>query len=134
MIKITEQPGPYRHLEKMPIEAITSAINKEDQSVPLAIEKALTQINNLIHAIIGKLTSGGRLAAINIAAKRATPQAAWLCREAKNAIPDNLSDLLAPPRRRALHETESHPTTSPVRSARFRCYNASCADGNYSLS
>jgi N-acetylmuramic acid 6-phosphate etherase len=61
MIKITEQPGPYRHLEKMAVEAITAAINQEDQSVPVAIQKALPQINRLIQAIIGKLTGGGRM-------------------------------------------------------------------------
>src|SRR5665647_2301878 len=61
MIRITEQPSKYRHLEKMPVEQITADINHEDQTVAVVIEKALPQINQLIHAIISKLKSGGRM-------------------------------------------------------------------------
>lgn len=61
MTVITEQPSKYRHLEKMSIEEITSHINNEDKSVPLAIEKALPQLNELIAVIVDKLKNGGRL-------------------------------------------------------------------------
>lgn len=61
MIRITEQPSKYRHLEKVPVEQITADINHEDQTVAVVIEKALPQINQLIHAIISKLKSGGRM-------------------------------------------------------------------------
>jgi N-acetylmuramic acid 6-phosphate etherase len=61
MQRITEQPSKYRHLEKMSVEEITSNINKEDQTVALAVEKALPQINTLIKAIVSKLIDGGRL-------------------------------------------------------------------------
>ena len=61
MIKITEQPSKYRHLEKMPVEEITAAINQEDKTVAFAIEKALPRINQLIKAIVEKLKSGGRI-------------------------------------------------------------------------
>lgn len=58
---ITEQPSPYRHLEKMPVEEIISTINKEDKTVALAVEKCLPQIENLINAVTDKMLAGGRL-------------------------------------------------------------------------
>jgi N-acetylmuramic acid 6-phosphate etherase len=61
MVKITEQPSLYRHLESKSIAELTSFINNEDKKVALAIEKALPQINNLIEAIVNKLQNGGRL-------------------------------------------------------------------------
>ena len=60
-IRITEQPSNYRHLEKMPIGEILENINKEDKSVPLAIEKAIPAIEKLVAAITDKMLSGGRL-------------------------------------------------------------------------
>ena len=35
--KITEEQGPYRHLEKMSIHELLTFINKEDQQVPVAV-------------------------------------------------------------------------------------------------
>jgi N-acetylmuramic acid 6-phosphate etherase len=61
MLKITEQESNYRHLEKMSVEEITKNINKEDQSVALAIEHALPAINDLINTIVDKISTGGRL-------------------------------------------------------------------------
>lgn len=61
MLKITEQSSNYRHLEKMSVEEITKNINKEDQTIAFAIERALPSINNLINAIIIKISGGGRL-------------------------------------------------------------------------
>lgn len=61
MIKITEQPSIYRNLEKMPVEEITANINREDQAVASTIKEALPHINQLIHAIVSKLKTGGRL-------------------------------------------------------------------------
>ena len=61
MIKITEQPSKYRNLEKMTVEEITANINREDETVALAIKKALPQINQLIHAIISQLKNGGHM-------------------------------------------------------------------------
>ena len=59
--RITEQLSKHRHLEKMSIEEITSRINKEDQTIAFAIEKALPTLNNLIDAIVKKLKAGGRM-------------------------------------------------------------------------
>jgi N-acetylmuramic acid 6-phosphate etherase len=61
MIKITEQPSAYRNLEQKSIEEITTWINQEDKTVPLAVEKALPQIQALIGAIVDKLAQGGRM-------------------------------------------------------------------------
>lgn len=61
MIKITEQPSLYRHLETKSIAELTTFINNEDKKVALAIEKALPQINNLIEAVVNKLQNGGRM-------------------------------------------------------------------------
>src|SRR3954468_16851642 len=61
MTRITEQPSPHRHLEKMTIAEITGRINREDQTVAVAIEKALPSINALIEEIVRKLRSGGRM-------------------------------------------------------------------------
>lgn len=60
MIKITEQPSRYRHLEKMTVAEITSAINSEDKTVGVAIEQVLPSINSLIEAIVEKIKAGGR--------------------------------------------------------------------------
>ncbi|MFT3746742.1 MAG: N-acetylmuramic acid 6-phosphate etherase [Agriterribacter sp.] len=60
-IKITEQPSPYRHLEKMTIAEILANINKEDKTVPDAIEHAIPQIEKLVNAAVDKMLAGGRL-------------------------------------------------------------------------
>lgn len=60
-IKITEQPSPYRHLEKMPVEDLLMHINREDQTVPFAIEKVLPEISALVNILADKMLAGGRL-------------------------------------------------------------------------
>ncbi|MGJ8550677.1 N-acetylmuramic acid 6-phosphate etherase, partial [Winogradskyella wichelsiae] len=60
-IKTTEQDSNYNNLENMSINEIIHSINKEDQSVPLAVEKALPQIEALSLQIVNKLKEGGRL-------------------------------------------------------------------------
>jgi N-acetylmuramic acid 6-phosphate etherase len=59
--KVTEQPGPYRHLEKMSIQDLLVNINNEDKLVPVAVEKAIPQIEKLAAAISDKMLAGGRL-------------------------------------------------------------------------
>src|SRR4249920_3987706 len=59
--KITEEQGPYRHLEKMSIQELLTFINKEDQQVPLAVSLAIPQIEKLTEIITDKMLSGGRL-------------------------------------------------------------------------
>lgn len=60
-VRITEEPSKYRHLDKMSIDEILVNINKEDQTVPLAVEKAIPQIKLLTEAVADKMLSGGRL-------------------------------------------------------------------------
>ncbi len=60
-IKTTEQDSLYDNLENMSINNLLININKEDKTVPLAVEKALPQIEKLIHQVVNKLKSGGRL-------------------------------------------------------------------------
>lgn len=59
--KITEQESPYHHLEKMPVAELLAHINKEDQTVPLAVQQAIPQIEKLIEAVSDKMLMGGRL-------------------------------------------------------------------------
>ncbi|MFK7000477.1 N-acetylmuramic acid 6-phosphate etherase [Flavobacterium oreochromis] len=59
--KTTEQASKYEHLEKMSIHDLLTNINNEDKTVPLAIEKALPQIEALISQIVEKMKIGGRL-------------------------------------------------------------------------
>jgi N-acetylmuramic acid 6-phosphate etherase len=59
--KTTEQSSKYEHLEKMSVQELLSNINQEDKTVPLAVEKALPQIENLVTEIVSKMKLGGRL-------------------------------------------------------------------------
>ena len=60
-IKTTEQSSKYNHLEKMSVSELLTNINNEDQSVPLAVKKALPQVEALTQQIVNKLRNGGRL-------------------------------------------------------------------------
>jgi len=59
--KTTEQSSKYEHLEKMSIAELLSNINNEDKTVPLAVEKALPQIESLVSKVVEKMKLGGRL-------------------------------------------------------------------------
>src|SRR6476619_4552440 len=59
--KVTEQPRTYRNLEQMSIGELLTNINKEDKTVPYAVEKAIPQIKKLVGAITDKMLAGGRL-------------------------------------------------------------------------
>lgn len=61
MEKITESSSPYRHLEKMSIRELLVNINAEDQTVPLAVEKAIPAIEALVQSVVPKMREGGRL-------------------------------------------------------------------------
>lgn len=60
-IKTTEQESNYNHLEKMSVTELLTNINSEDKAVPLAVEKAIPQIEILVNQIVEKLQNGGRL-------------------------------------------------------------------------
>jgi len=59
--KTTEQSSKYEHLETMSVQELLSNINQEDRTVPLAVEKALPQIEHLVTQIVAKMKLGGRL-------------------------------------------------------------------------
>lgn len=60
-LRVTESPSVYRHLEKKSVDELIGLINQEDQSVAVQIKRALPQISQLIKAIVGKVSTGGRL-------------------------------------------------------------------------
>jgi N-acetylmuramic acid 6-phosphate etherase len=60
-VKVTEQESHYHDLEKMSISELLVAMNTEDQGVPLAVAKAIPQIEKLVAAIYPKMERGGRL-------------------------------------------------------------------------
>ena len=59
--KVTEQDSKYEQLEHMSISQLISHINNEDKTVPIAVEKAIPQIETLITIVSKKLKAGGRL-------------------------------------------------------------------------
>lgn len=59
--KTTEADSNYNNLEQMSVQELLVSINNEDKTVPLAIEKALPQIEQLIQQVVLKLKAGGRL-------------------------------------------------------------------------
>jgi N-acetylmuramic acid 6-phosphate etherase len=60
-IKTTESDSHYNHLEKMSVRDLLLNINKEDRTVPIAIEKVIPQIEALVNIIVERLKNGGRL-------------------------------------------------------------------------
>lgn len=59
--RTTEQASKYNHLEKMSTKQLVTLINKEDDTVPKAVKKALPQIEKLIDATYARMKMGGRL-------------------------------------------------------------------------
>jgi N-acetylmuramic acid 6-phosphate etherase len=59
--KTTEQSSKYEHLEQMSVVEVLHNINTEDKTVPLAVEKALPQIEALVIQLVSKMKLGGRL-------------------------------------------------------------------------
>ncbi|RIV22159.1 N-acetylmuramic acid 6-phosphate etherase [Fibrisoma montanum] len=58
---ITETTSHYDHLESMSVHELLTNINKEDKTVPLAVEKAIPQIESLVTQIVARMKEGGRL-------------------------------------------------------------------------
>ncbi len=59
--KTTEQSSRYEQLEKMPVADLLANINNEDKTVPIAVGKALPQIEVLVQEVVSKLKNDGRL-------------------------------------------------------------------------
>lgn len=60
-MNVTESESNHNHLEQMSVKELLSNINKEDQSVPLAVEKIIPQIEALVKEIVPRMEKGGRL-------------------------------------------------------------------------
>ena len=58
---ITESDSHYDKLEEMSVRELLENINREDKTVPLAVEKAIPQIEALATAVVDKMKLGGRL-------------------------------------------------------------------------
>jgi N-acetylmuramic acid 6-phosphate etherase len=61
LIKVTEASSHYNNLEEMSTFDLLFNMNKEDKTVPLAVEKVIPQIEKLVEIITDKMVDGGRL-------------------------------------------------------------------------
>jgi N-acetylmuramic acid 6-phosphate etherase len=61
MQKTTEKDSNYDGLDKMSITELLTNMNKEDKTVPHAIEKVIPSIEKLVEVIVAKMEVGGRL-------------------------------------------------------------------------
>lgn len=61
MKKTTETESKYKALEKMTVRELLVNINKEDKTVPLAVQKVIPKIEKLVNLIVKKIQQGGRL-------------------------------------------------------------------------
>jgi N-acetylmuramic acid 6-phosphate etherase len=60
-VKTTEEDSYYDELEKMSVNELLSNMNKEDKTVPHAVEKAIPHIEALVSKIVPRMQDGGRL-------------------------------------------------------------------------
>jgi N-acetylmuramic acid 6-phosphate etherase len=61
LVSYTESTSRYSELEKMAVRKILENMNREDHLVPVAIKKAIPQIERTVNAIVKQMKSGGRL-------------------------------------------------------------------------
>ncbi len=57
----TESSSNYSDLDKMSVHDLLVNINREDKTVPLAVEQVIPQIEALVGAVVEKMKEGGRL-------------------------------------------------------------------------
>jgi len=60
-IKITEQDSLHANLDKQSVNQLLIGMNQEDKKVPLAVEKAIPQIEKLVTKIVTRMKRGGRI-------------------------------------------------------------------------
>lgn len=61
MISTTESASNYNQLDQMSVHDLLVNMNREDKTVPLAVEKAIPKIEALVEAVVSKMKNGGRL-------------------------------------------------------------------------
>ncbi len=59
--RTTEADSHYDNLEAMPLTQLLALMNKEDQTVAIAIQKQLPQIEQLAEIVFQRMQAGGRL-------------------------------------------------------------------------
>ena len=57
-MRTTEQSSRYDNLDMMSTNEILTSINKEDMNVPLAVAKAIPQIERLVEGILERMPRG----------------------------------------------------------------------------
>ncbi|NJB84964.1 N-acetylmuramic acid 6-phosphate etherase [Lewinella marina] len=60
-MKITEQPGPYRHLENRSAQELLTFINEQDRKVAPAVGECIPALTELVEGIVARMERGGRL-------------------------------------------------------------------------
>lgn len=60
-MRITEQPGPYRHLETRSANDLLTLINEQDRLVAPAVAECIPALTDLVEAIVPRMEKGGRL-------------------------------------------------------------------------
>lgn len=60
-MKTTESDSYYNNLEQMSVNELLTNMNKEDVTVPLAVQKAIPQLERLVEAVVKKMEQDGRL-------------------------------------------------------------------------
>lgn len=61
MTTVTEQTSKYSDLDKMSTKELLVNMNKEDKTVPIAVEKCIPNIEKLVDKIVERLERGGRI-------------------------------------------------------------------------
>lgn len=60
-INTTEKDSHYQDLDKMSIHELLTNINKEDNTVPMIVEQAIPQIEEVVKVAVDRMQKGGRL-------------------------------------------------------------------------
>ena len=60
-MRITEQASNYQHLDTMTTAELLQAMNTEDMTVPMAVGRAIPQIERLVEGIVARMKRGGRV-------------------------------------------------------------------------
>lgn len=60
-MSFTEASSHYEDLEKMSVLDLLTNINKEDKTVPYAVEKVIPQLEKLVSEIVVRMKRGGRI-------------------------------------------------------------------------
>lgn len=60
-MKVTEQSSNYANLDVMSTVELLQNMNREDKTVPLAVEKCIPEIERLVDGIVERMKKGGRL-------------------------------------------------------------------------